>query len=99
MVPHGHRKHFFRLLPVSTMLLARHHSLTVCFKSNSESKLATTMITLMLATSLLGLCLMVAGRMRLATLVHYLPMPVVCWSHTIIIVVRWSLSIHCVVLR
>lgn len=42
-----------------------------------ESTLATTMITLMLATSLLGVCLMVAGQLRLATLVHYLPMPLV----------------------
>lgn len=43
----------------------------------AEATLATTMICLMISTTLLGICLMVAGQLRLATLVHYLPMPLV----------------------
>lgn len=43
----------------------------------SHRILATTLVTLSLSTFLLGLLLIVLGRMKLASIVQYLPMPVI----------------------
>ncbi|GMF13749.1 unnamed protein product [Phytophthora lilii] len=42
-----------------------------------EAKVATTIVTIGIATALLGLCLVVMGRFKLAALASYLPMPVI----------------------
>jgi SulP family sulfate permease len=44
---------------------------------NAEGVLATTLVILALSTALLGVALMVTGRLKLAQLVAYLPMPVI----------------------
>ncbi|KAG6616483.1 Sulfate Permease (SulP) Family [Phytophthora cinnamomi] len=42
-----------------------------------EAMIATTIVTIGVATVLLGICLVVMGRFRLAALASYLPMPVI----------------------
>ncbi|KAG7384412.1 hypothetical protein PHYPSEUDO_002600 [Phytophthora pseudosyringae] len=42
-----------------------------------EAKVATTIITIGIATASLGVCLVVMGRFKLAALASYLPMPVI----------------------
>ena len=43
----------------------------------SQSILVTTLATLSSATALLGIALIITGRLRLASLVQYLPLPVI----------------------
>ena len=43
----------------------------------SQEVIATSLVTLALCTSLLGICLVVIGKCKLAKLVGYLPVPVV----------------------
>ncbi|KAG2777948.1 hypothetical protein Pcac1_g11584 [Phytophthora cactorum] len=42
-----------------------------------EAKVATTIVTIAIATASLGVCLVVMGRFKLAALASYLPMPVI----------------------
>ncbi|POM80070.1 Sulfate Permease (SulP) Family, partial [Phytophthora palmivora] len=42
-----------------------------------EAKVATTIVTIGIATASLGVCLVVMGRFKLAALASYLPMPVI----------------------
>ncbi|KAG6611760.1 Sulfate Permease (SulP) Family [Phytophthora cinnamomi] len=42
-----------------------------------EAKVATSIVTIGIATALLGVCLVVMGKLRLAALASYLPMPVI----------------------
>lgn len=44
---------------------------------STEEIVATTLVLLSLGTSLLGICLIIVGRCKLADAVSYLPMPVV----------------------
>ncbi|OWY99445.1 Sulfate Permease, partial [Phytophthora megakarya] len=43
----------------------------------TEAKIATTIVTIGVATGLLGVCLVIMGRYKLAALASYLPMPVI----------------------
>lgn len=43
----------------------------------AEAKIATTIVTIGVATASLGVCLVVMGRFKLAALASYLPMPVI----------------------
>ncbi|KAL4117579.1 hypothetical protein PRIC2_011567 [Phytophthora ramorum] len=46
-------------------------------EASPEAKVATTIVTIGIATASLGVCLVVMGRYKLAALASYLPMPVI----------------------